>query len=56
MNPNKCFFTLLKINVIISTDEPKKLAISLKDKFNINVSFITRCPNYNRIKKKSHSY
>ncbi|MDR2830781.1 MAG: DegT/DnrJ/EryC1/StrS family aminotransferase [Methanobrevibacter sp.] len=41
------------INVIISTDEPKKLAIILKGKFNINGSFITKCPNYNRIKEKA---
>jgi dTDP-4-amino-4,6-dideoxygalactose transaminase len=41
------------INIVISTDEAKKLAINLRSKFNINGSFITKCPNYNRIKEKA---
>jgi hypothetical protein len=41
------------INVILSTDNPKKIAIELKKEFKIDKSsFITRCPNYNRVKEK----
>ncbi|MDR3223159.1 MAG: DegT/DnrJ/EryC1/StrS family aminotransferase [Methanobrevibacter sp.] len=41
------------INIIVSSDNPKKLAINLKNEFTIDKnSFITICPNYNRLKEK----
>lgn len=42
------------LNVIVRDPNPKELSWKLKEKLKINKSgFITRCPNYNRIKEKA---
>ena len=42
------------LNVIIKDSNPKELSWKLKQELKINKSgFITRCPNYNRIKEKA---
>jgi hypothetical protein len=41
------------LNVITSSNNPKKSVINLRNKFNLKGSFITRCPNYNRLKEKA---
>lgn len=42
------------VNVIIKDNNPKKLAYNLKKELIIDYnSFITKCPNYNRVKEKA---
>lgn len=54
-NLNKTIHSELRgLNVIIKDPNPKKLSWNLKQNLKINKNgFITKCPNYNRIKEKA---